>query len=131
MTGWHAVFLRERRVPTGGLGCSQGVSLVQWNALREIDRNPGCSQHQLAELTFNSDQSFGALLNRLEAARLIVRTATAGRARLPELTPEGKLQLRKGQRIMSKVTGASFEALDDDERQTLCLLPTKVLSSRA
>jgi hypothetical protein len=42
-----------------------GVSLVQWNALREIDRNPGSTAHRLAELTFNSDQAFGTLTTRL------------------------------------------------------------------
>ena len=35
-----------------------GISLVQWNALREIHRHPDSSQHRLAELTFNSDQLF-------------------------------------------------------------------------
>jgi hypothetical protein len=44
-------------------GCLPHPScLVQWNALREIERNPGCSQHRLAERTFNSDQAFGSLL---------------------------------------------------------------------
>lgn len=108
---------------------SQGVSLVQWNALREIDRHPGCSQHQLAELTFNSDQSFGALLNRLETAGLIERNATAGRARLPQLTAAGKVQLKEGQKVMSKVTGRSFASLSDPERESLSALLTKVLSS--
>ncbi len=42
-----------------------GVSLVQWSALREIDRHPGVSMHRLAELTFNSDQAFGTLATRL------------------------------------------------------------------
>ena len=102
---------------------------MQWNALREIDRNPGCSQHRLAELTFNSDQSFGALLNRLEAAGLIDRHSTAGRARLPQLTAHGKAQLAKGQKAMSKVTRTSFAALSDLERDTLLLLLGKVLSA--
>ena len=119
----------HHRALDAALSC-QGVSLVQWNALREIERNPGCSQHQLAERTFNSDQSFGALLTRLEAARLIQRSATIGRSRLPQLTPEGTVQLRKGHKVMSKVVGASFNALDNDERHTLSVLLTKVLATR-
>ena len=38
-----------------------GISLVQWDALRHLDQNPGASLHDLAQLTFQSDQSFGTL----------------------------------------------------------------------
>ena len=38
-----------------------GVSLAQWNALREIDRNPGAPLRRLAEASFNSDQAIGTL----------------------------------------------------------------------
>lgn len=106
----------------------RNLSLVQWNALREIDRNPGASQHQLAELTFNSDQGFGALLGRLELAGLIERSASLGRARLPELSPLGKAQLREGQKAMSAVTTDSFARLSDVERRTLERLLLKVLA---
>ncbi len=104
-----------------------GLSLVQWNALREIDRNPGCSQHYLAELTFNSDQAFGTLLNRLHVAGLIEARAGLGRAMVHRLTRKGKSQLRDGQRIMFAVTEASFSPLDGSERETLTYLLNKVL----
>ena len=104
-----------------------GVSLVQWNALREIDRNPERSQHQLAEITFNSDQAFGTLLNRLITADLIERRAGLGRATVHWLTRKGKAKLRDGQHIMFAVTQASFGALDDGERNTLVRLLSKVL----
>jgi len=107
-----------------------GVSLVQWNALREIDRNPGCSQHHLAEVTFNSEQAFGTLLNRLIAAGLIERRAGLGRATVHGLTRKGKAQLRDGQKVMLAVTGASFDALDDAERDTLARLLSKVLGAQ-
>ena len=106
---------------------SVGVSLVQWNALREIDRNPDRSQHQLAEITFNSDQAFGTLLNRLIAADLIERRAGLGRATVHRLTRKGRAKLRDGQHIMFTVTHASFRALDDDEGDTLVRLLSKVL----
>jgi DNA-binding MarR family transcriptional regulator len=107
-----------------------GVSLVQWNALREIERHPGCSQHQLAERTFNSDQAFGTLLVRLQGAGWIERHPGAGRARIHKLTPKGHTLLRAGQKVMSEVTSASFAPLLKDERQLLARLLTKVLDAR-
>src|SRR5207249_98017 len=38
-----------------------GTSLPQWDALRAISRRPSSSAHALAEMTFQTDQSFGAL----------------------------------------------------------------------
>ena len=104
-----------------------GVSLVQWNALREIDRHPGASQHQLAEQTFNSDQAFGTLLNRLLAAGWIERGQGAGRASVHRLTPAGQALLRDGQQVMAEVTAASFAALSLDEREFLARLLGKIL----
>jgi DNA-binding MarR family transcriptional regulator len=107
-----------------------GISLVQWNALREIDRNPGCSQHQLAEHTFNSDQAIGTLLTRLQAAGWIERQPGAGRASLHELTAAGRALLREGQKVMFEVTNASFGRLSAGERDELVRLLSKVLEGR-
>ncbi|MFG2827496.1 hypothetical protein ACGFWI_08540 [Streptomyces sp. NPDC048434] len=41
------------------------ISLVQWDALRHIDRLPGSSVHQPTRLTSQTDQPFGALTGRL------------------------------------------------------------------
>jgi len=106
------------------------VSLVQWNALREIERNPGCSQHQLAERTFNSDQAFGSLLTRLLAADWIERRPGTGRATIHRLTPSGRSLLLDGQRIMSEVISTSFAPLSKHERQMLARILTKVLDAR-
>ncbi len=57
-----------------------GTSLPQWDALRAISKRPSSSAHALAEMTFQTDQSFGALANRLEIKGLIKRTAGPGRA---------------------------------------------------
>jgi len=107
-----------------------GVSLVQWNALREIDRNPGCSQRQLAERTFNSDQAFGTLVTRLQARGLVERHQGVGRATVHELTARGKALLRDGQKIMSGVVGASFAPLKKHEREELARLLTKILDAQ-
>lgn len=106
---------------------SLGISLVQWNALREIERNPGRSQHHLAEQTFNSDQAFGALLNRLQASGMIERGPGQGRAGAQRLTPKGEHLLQEGHGIMSEVTEHSFAHLTDQEQAALERLLAKVL----
>ena len=108
-----------------------GLSLIQWNALREIARNPGCSQRQLAEHTFNSDQALGTLVTRLLAAGLVHRQPGKGRASLHTLTAKGEGLLRDGQKVMSAVVGASFAPLSNRERQELSRLLTKVLDGRS
>src|SRR5258706_6633767 len=64
------------------------ISLVQWDALRHLEANPGASLHDLAVLTFQTDQSFGALAARMEARGLIERVAGPGRAVRDPLTPQ-------------------------------------------
>lgn len=104
-----------------------GVSLVQWNALREIERTPGGSQHRLAQLTFNSDQAFGTLTTRLIQRGLIERQRGAGRAMALQLTPLGRSLYLRGVEIHSNVAGAGFASLDGAERQILSDLLTRLL----
>jgi DNA-binding MarR family transcriptional regulator len=108
---------------------SLGVSLVQWNALREIEQNPSCSQHHLAEKTFNSDQAFGTLLKRLQASKLIESQSGAGRANIQTLTAKGQDLLIRGQEIMSQVAQSSFSSLTEAERDELARLLSKVLGT--
>ncbi|MFK4443578.1 DNA-binding MarR family transcriptional regulator [Caballeronia udeis] len=105
-----------------------GVSLVQWNALREIDRNPGSTAHRLAELTFNSDQAFGTLTTRLLRLGFIERQPGHGRANTHQLTQSGKVMLAKGQEVMQEVLTASFAPLSQAERATLSRILTKLLA---
>ncbi|MFL9873630.1 MarR family winged helix-turn-helix transcriptional regulator [Paraburkholderia megapolitana] len=104
-----------------------GVSLVQWNALREIDRNPGSNAHRLAELTFNSDQAFGTLTTRLLRLGFIEREAGLGRANAHHLTASGKAMLAEGKEVMRAVLEASFAPLDDEEQTTLLEILGKLL----
>ena len=106
-----------------------GVSLVQWNALREIDRNPGASQHRLAELTFNSDQAFGTLISRLLRLKLVERRPGAGRATLHRLTSKGEALLRQGRGPFLGVLANSFAPLNEEERVALMSLLEKLLST--
>jgi DNA-binding MarR family transcriptional regulator len=98
---------------------SVGVSLAQWDALRAIDRMPGASGHDLAIMTFQSDQAFGTLANRLDDRGLIVRTAGRGRRIEHELTEEGRQALRDGHKVADSVLDDLFNPLDEDERATL------------
>jgi DNA-binding MarR family transcriptional regulator len=105
------------------------VSLVQWNALREIARHPGAPQRQLAEHTFNSVQAFGTLVARLQARGLVERRPGLGRATAHRLTARGKKVLREGQEVMSSVVAASFGRLSGRERAELARLLVKVLEA--
>lgn len=95
------------------------VTLVQWDALRHLQANPGASLHDLAVLTFQTDQAFGTLAARLEARGLIRRVAGAGRAIRPELTPEGERVFAEGREITERVARKAFSALGADELAVL------------
>ena len=104
-----------------------GMSLVQWNALREIGRNPGVSAHALSELTFNSDQAFGTLATRLIRLGFVNREPGKGRAVIHRLTPKGAKMRDAGQAILLEVLKESFAPLTVSARQRLQTLLTKLL----
>jgi DNA-binding MarR family transcriptional regulator len=107
-----------------------GTTLAQWDALRAISRNPGASAHTLALETFQSDQSFGTLANRLAAQNLITRRAGRGRRIEHRLTPAGKKVLRAGRPIAESVFAASFAELTEKERSTLLDLLHRIVEGR-
>ena len=104
-----------------------GLSLVQWNALREIDRNPRMPQLQLAERTFNSAQAFGTLVARLQKSGLVERSAGEGRATVHRLTAKGKRLLRQGLAVMGEVLDTSFAPLTPADCTELTRLLTLIL----
>ena len=106
-----------------------GTTLAQWDALRAIGRTPGASAHTLAVETFQSDQSFGTLANRLAVQDLIKRRAGRGRRIEHRLTPAGKKVLQAGRPIAMKIFAASFAQLSEKERSTLLDLLLRVLRS--
>jgi DNA-binding MarR family transcriptional regulator len=100
-----------------------GTTLTQWDALRAIGNLPGASAHDLALATFQSDQSFGTLANRLEGHGLIERRPGRGRRIEHRLTAAGEATMRAGQDIATELLTASFAELSGSERtQLLCLL---------
>jgi DNA-binding MarR family transcriptional regulator len=103
-----------------------GTTLAQWDALRAIGRLPGESAHTLAMETFQSDQAFGTLANRLEAQGLIDRRPGRGRRIEHRLSPAGELILAAGHPVASSVLGASFGSLSEEERSILLDLLLKI-----
>jgi DNA-binding MarR family transcriptional regulator len=107
-----------------------GVTLVQWHGLHEIERNPGASLHQLAELTFNSDQAFGMLAARLCAAGWVDRGKGVGRATTHLLTRKGQALLREGQEARLATLAQSFAGLSTEDREQLARLLERVLEAQ-
>ena len=102
--------MRHHRAITAALA-PLGVSLVQWDALRHLDENPSASLHDLALLTFQTDQSFGSLAARMVERGLIERVAGPGRAVRHRLTPKGREIRRAGEDLVGTVLEQSFSTL--------------------
>jgi DNA-binding MarR family transcriptional regulator len=104
-----------------------GITIVQWDALRAINRHPDASSHKLALLTFQTDQSFGALANRLVDRGLIDRVAGPGRALLHRLTTSGEALLYECYTLVNEVLAESFSPLAPAELDTLYDLLIRLL----
>ncbi|OLB45698.1 MAG: MarR family transcriptional regulator [Chloroflexi bacterium 13_1_20CM_54_36] len=104
-----------------------GITLVQWDALRAISQHPNASAHRLAQLTFQTDQSFGALAGRLVARGLIDRVTGPGRALHHRLTPAGEALLSKGRTVVNEVFSESFSPLSPMELETFYDLLSRLL----
>jgi DNA-binding MarR family transcriptional regulator len=102
--------IRHHRAITAALA-PLGVSLVQWDALRHLDENPAASLHDLALLTFQTDQSFGSLAGRMVERGLIERMAGPGRAVHHRLTPKGLEIRRTGEALVDAVLVESLAPL--------------------
>ncbi|MER8185803.1 MarR family winged helix-turn-helix transcriptional regulator [Kitasatospora sp. NPDC094015] len=107
---------------------SLGVSLVQWDALRHLDRNPEASLHDLALLTFQTDQAFGTLAGRMVDRGLIERVPGPGRAVRHRLTARGQEVREAGEERMDRVLAESFAPLTAGERETLGALLDRLLT---
>jgi DNA-binding MarR family transcriptional regulator len=92
-----------------------GLTLVQWDALRHIAENPGASLHDLAQLTFQSDQAFGTLAGRMVDRGLIERLGGPGRAVRHRLTERGERLRVEGQQAVEGVLAESLAPLTADE----------------
>lgn len=104
-----------------------GLSLVQWDVLRHLAENPGASLHDLATLTFQTDQSMGTLATRMIAGGLIERVPGPGRAIRHRLTTAGEQARLRGAELIDPVFDETLRRLSPDELTTLYALVTKAL----
>lgn len=105
-----------------------GISIVQWDALRHLHQNPTASLHDLAQLTFQTDQSFGTLATRMIERGLIERVPGPGRAVRHRLTAKGEDLREKAGHVVRELLTESFSPLTDKELQTLGNLLARVLA---
>ena len=96
-----------------------GLSLVQWDTLRHLHRQPDASLHDLAMLTFQTDQSFGSLATRMAERDLIERVPGPGRAVKHRLTKKGEQLRAEGQEAVNEVFKSSFDNLSAAQLQQL------------
>lgn len=92
-----------------------GVSLVQWDVLRHLTRQPESSLHALAELTFQTDQSMGTLATRMIDRGLIERVPGPGRAVRHRLTAKGAEIQEAGATVMRDVLSETLGKLTPTE----------------
>jgi DNA-binding MarR family transcriptional regulator len=104
-----------------------GLSLVQWDTLRHLHREPDASLHDLAVLTFQTDQSFGSLAARMVERGLIERVPGPGRAVRHRFTEEGARLRVEGQELVDVVVESSFRNLSAAQLDQLGELLDRVL----
>ncbi|GIL27702.1 MarR family winged helix-turn-helix transcriptional regulator [Actinocatenispora comari] len=104
-----------------------GLSLAQWDVLRHLHRHPDASLHDLARLTFQTDQSMGTLAGRMATRGLIERVTGPGRAVRHRITAEGDRLRTAAQYEVDRVLGESFGPLDESDRATLGDLLSRLL----
>lgn len=96
-----------------------GLSLPQWDVLRHLNAQPDASLHDLAVLTFQTDQSMGALAARMAERGLLARIDAPGRAVRHELTPEGRRLRTAGATVIDTVLQESLGQLSQRDLATL------------
>jgi len=92
-----------------------GISLVQWDTLRHLERHPDASLHELAQLTFQTDQSFGSLAARMVDRGLLLRMPGPGRVVRHRLTERGERLRDEGQALADRVFDETFAPLDQEQ----------------
>jgi len=131
-TGLMVKRLQDRHHRTADAALQKlGVSLVQWDALRHLSENPDASLHDLAQLTFQTDQSMGALAGRMVARGLIERVPGPGRAVRHRLTADGERLRGVGGDVVRGTLEESFSPLGPQELRTFDRLLRKLLGDDA
>lgn len=116
---------RHHREANRRLSAQAGLSLVQWDVLRRLRREPDSSLHDLAVQTFQTDQSMGELARRMIDRGLIERVDGPGRAVRHRLTGAGREAFNAGSGIMDEVLSETVGSLTEAELSTLHQLLVK------
>jgi DNA-binding MarR family transcriptional regulator len=107
-----------------------GMTIVQWDALRHLHQNRDASLHDLAQLTFQTDQSFGTLAARMIDRGLIERVPGPGRAVKHRLIAKGDQVRAAGAAVMDRVLARSFSTLSPAELEEFGTLLRRLLGNR-
>lgn len=103
-----------------------GLSIAQWDVLRNLAQHPDASLHELAQRTFQTDQSMGAMANRMTDRGLIERIEGPGRAVRHRLTPDGEHLHKAGAELLEQVLQDSLGGLSREDLATFYRLLTAV-----
>ncbi|GAA0364120.1 MarR family winged helix-turn-helix transcriptional regulator [Actinoallomurus spadix] len=96
-----------------------GLSLAQWDVLRHLHAHPDASLHDLAVLTFQTDQSMGSLATRMIDRGLLQRRDGPGRAVRHRITDEGDRLRKAGSEVLDTVLTDSLGRLPEQDLATL------------
>ncbi len=96
-----------------------GLSIAQWDVLRNLAAYPDASLHELAQRTFQTDQSMGTLATRMTERGLIERVEGPGRAVRHRLTAAGERLRTEGAAMLDCVFAESIGTLSRDDLDTL------------
>ncbi len=105
-----------------------GISIAQWDALRHLRENPDASLHELAQLTFQTDQAFGALAARMGDRGLIQRRMEPGRAVRHRLTEKGEQLEAEARAILNEVLSKSLSPLTKEQLEQFAGLLTILIA---
>ena len=96
-----------------------GLTLAQWDVLRHLHNQPDASLHDLAGLTFQTDQSMGTLAGRMVDRGLLERRNGAGRAVKHALTATGEQLREQGSEAVTYVMASTLGRLSKSELAAL------------
>jgi len=113
---------------TDELLAPMGISIAQWDALRHLRENPDASLHELAQLTFQTDQAFGALAARMGDRGLIQRRMEPGRAVRHRLTEKGEQLEAEARAILNEVLSKSLSPLTKEQLEQFAGLLTILIA---
>ena len=100
--------------------CSLGVTGAQWKVLFKLSRMPGIRQVELADMLDIEPITLTRILDRLQEAGLIERSADPAdrRAWRLHVTPKAKPLVEKLRAIADEMTAEAFAGIDSKDIET-------------